>query len=57
MGSFSAKRMKPLQAGECDVGPKVIAVIGATGGQGGGLVRSILLMRAAGFAMRAVTKA
>ena len=37
-------------------GTKVIAVIGATGAQGGGLVRAILDDPAGGFAVRAVTR-
>jgi len=35
---------------------KVIAVVGATGAQGGGLVRAILADPAAGFAARAITR-
>ena len=35
---------------------KVIAVVGATGAQGGGLVRAILADPAPGFAARAVTR-
>jgi uncharacterized protein YbjT (DUF2867 family) len=35
---------------------KVIAVVGATGAQGGGLVRAILADPAGGFAVRAVTR-
>jgi uncharacterized protein YbjT (DUF2867 family) len=35
---------------------KIIAVFGATGAQGGGLVRAILADRAGGFASRAVTR-
>lgn len=35
---------------------KVITVIGATGAQGGGLVRAILADRSGGFAVRAVTR-
>lgn len=35
---------------------KVIAVVGATGAQGGGLVRAILAQGGAGFAARAVTR-
>ncbi len=35
---------------------KVIAVIGATGGQGGGLVRAILNDRSGGFQARAITR-
>jgi uncharacterized protein YbjT (DUF2867 family) len=35
---------------------KIIAVIGATGAQGGGLVRAILEDPAGGFAVRAVTR-
>ncbi|HET6837931.1 MAG TPA: NmrA/HSCARG family protein [Gemmatimonadales bacterium] len=35
---------------------KIIAVIGATGAQGGGLVRAILADRSGGFAARAVTR-
>jgi uncharacterized protein YbjT (DUF2867 family) len=35
---------------------KVIAVVGATGAQGGGLVRSILEDKEGGFAPRAVTR-
>ncbi|HEX6435428.1 MAG TPA: NmrA/HSCARG family protein, partial [Gemmatimonadales bacterium] len=35
---------------------KIIAVIGATGAQGGGLVRAILADRSGGFAVRAVTR-
>ncbi|HEX7192436.1 MAG TPA: NmrA family NAD(P)-binding protein, partial [Thermoanaerobaculia bacterium] len=34
---------------------KVIAVVGATGAQGGGLVRAILADRNGGFAARAIT--
>ncbi|MCC6193850.1 MAG: NmrA family NAD(P)-binding protein, partial [Burkholderiales bacterium] len=36
--------------------PKVIAVLGATGAQGGGLVRAILEDPAGGFTARAVTR-
>ncbi|HTC23586.1 MAG TPA: NmrA/HSCARG family protein [Gemmatimonadales bacterium] len=36
--------------------PKIIAVIGATGAQGGGLVRAILRDKNGGFAARAVTR-
>ncbi|MCU0621264.1 MAG: NmrA/HSCARG family protein [Gemmatimonadales bacterium] len=36
--------------------PKIIAVIGATGAQGGGLVRAILSDPSGGFAVRAVTR-
>jgi len=36
--------------------PKVIAVMGATGAQGGGLVRAILNDRKGGFAARALTR-
>jgi uncharacterized protein YbjT (DUF2867 family) len=35
---------------------KIIAVIGATGAQGGGLVRAILADRSSGFLVRAVTR-
>lgn len=35
---------------------KIIAVIGATGAQGGGLVRTILADRSGGFAVRAITR-
>jgi uncharacterized protein YbjT (DUF2867 family) len=35
---------------------KIIAVIGATGAQGGGLVRSILADRSGSFAVRAITR-
>jgi uncharacterized protein YbjT (DUF2867 family) len=35
---------------------KTIAVVGATGGQGGGLVRAILADPASGFAVRALTR-
>jgi uncharacterized protein YbjT (DUF2867 family) len=35
---------------------KIIAVIGATGAQGGGLVRAILADRSGGFAARAITR-
>jgi uncharacterized protein YbjT (DUF2867 family) len=35
---------------------KVIAVVGATGAQGGGLVRAILDDPAGGFAVRALTR-
>ncbi len=35
---------------------KIIAVVGATGAQGGGLVRAILADRAGGFAARAITR-
>jgi uncharacterized protein YbjT (DUF2867 family) len=35
---------------------KIIAVIGATGAQGGGLVRAILADRNGGFAIRAITR-
>jgi uncharacterized protein YbjT (DUF2867 family) len=36
--------------------PKIIAVVGATGAQGGGLVRAILADPAAGFSVRALTR-
>jgi uncharacterized protein YbjT (DUF2867 family) len=36
--------------------PKIIAVIGATGAQGGGLVRAILNDKNGGFAARAITR-
>jgi uncharacterized protein YbjT (DUF2867 family) len=36
--------------------PKVIAVVGATGAQGGGLVRAIVRDRAGGFTARALTR-
>lgn len=35
---------------------KIIAVMGATGAQGGGLVRAILRDKAGGFAARAITR-
>ena len=35
---------------------KIIAVVGATGAEGGGLVRAILADRAGGFAVRAITR-
>src|SRR2546423_2294353 len=35
---------------------KIIAVVGATGAQGGGLVRAILEDPAGGFAVRAITR-
>ncbi len=35
---------------------KIIAVVGATGAQGGGLARAILADRSSGFALRAVTR-
>ena len=35
---------------------KIIAVVGATGAQGGGLVRAILADREGGFAVRAITR-
>ena len=35
---------------------KIIAVVGATGAQGGGLVRAILADRSGGFAARAITR-
>jgi uncharacterized protein YbjT (DUF2867 family) len=35
---------------------KIIAVVGATGAQGGGLVRAILADRSGGFAVRAITR-
>ena len=35
---------------------KIIAVVGATGAQGGGLVRAILADRNGGFAARAITR-
>jgi uncharacterized protein YbjT (DUF2867 family) len=35
---------------------KIIAVVGATGAQGGGLVRAILQDRSGGFAVRAITR-
>ena len=35
---------------------KVIAVVGATGAQGGGLVRAILADPQGGFAVRALTR-
>ena len=36
--------------------PKVIAVAGATGAQGGGLVRAILADKGGGFSARALTR-
>ena len=35
---------------------KIIAVVGATGAQGGGLVRAILADPSGGFAVRAITR-
>ena len=35
---------------------KIIAVIGATGAQGGGLVRAILADKGGDFAVRAITR-
>ena len=35
---------------------KIIAVVGATGAQGGGLVRAILEDPSGGFAARAITR-
>jgi len=35
---------------------KIIAVVGATGAQGGGLARAILADRAGGFRVRALTR-
>ena len=35
---------------------KIIAVVGATGAQGGGLVRAILGNKNGGFAARAITR-
>ena len=35
---------------------KIIAVVGATGAQGGGLARAILADRSGGFALRAITR-
>ncbi len=35
---------------------KIIAVVGATGAQGGGLVRAILNDPSSGFAVRALTR-
>src|SRR5579863_815010 len=35
---------------------KIIAVLGATGAQGGGLVRAILADKNGGFAVRAITR-
>src|SRR5918992_2096546 len=35
---------------------KIIAVVGATGAQGGGLVRAILADKSGGFAVRAITR-
>src|SRR6476620_4380664 len=37
-------------------GKKIIAVVGATGAQGGGLVRAILNDPSSGFAVRALTR-
>ena len=39
-----------------DTGKKIIAVLGATGAQGGGLVRAILNDKNGGFAARALTR-
>ncbi len=36
--------------------PRIIAVVGATGAQGGGLARAMLAEQAAGFAVRALTR-
>ena len=38
------------------MGKKIIAVTGATGAQGGGLVRAILADTSGGFAVRAITR-
>jgi uncharacterized protein YbjT (DUF2867 family) len=38
------------------MGKKIIAVVGATGAQGGGLVRAILADPSGGFAVRAITR-
>ena len=35
---------------------KVIAVVGATGAQGGGLVRAVLADKSSGFTARAITR-
>src|SRR5438105_4527859 len=45
---------KPVDAKKTD--KKVIAVVGATGAQGGGLVRAILNDKHGGFAARAITR-
>ena len=37
-------------------GTKLIAIVGATGAQGGGLARAILADPAGGFAVRALTR-
>ncbi len=47
-------RGNPLE--ETKMPPKVIAVVGATGAQGGGLVRAILNDRSGEFAARALTR-
>jgi len=36
--------------------PKILAVVGATGAQGGGLVRAICADRSGGFTARAITR-
>ena len=41
---------------EAIMGKKIIAVIGATGAQGGGLVRAILADKSGEFAVRAITR-
>jgi uncharacterized protein YbjT (DUF2867 family) len=46
----------PLTKGEAMADRKVIAVVGATGAQGGGLVRAILADRDGPFSVRAITR-
>src|SRR5438105_7259700 len=61
------RRLPPMALGRCILSfqlnkenlmadKKIIAVVGATGAQGGGLVRAILDNKNGGFAARAITR-
>jgi hypothetical protein len=56
-GCLAVTETTELTKGEGNMGQKqVIAVVGATGMQGGGLVRAILADPASGFTVRALTR-
>jgi uncharacterized protein YbjT (DUF2867 family) len=50
------RRTKKADSKKSSVGKKIIAVVGATGAQGGGLVRAILNDKNGPFAARAITR-